>query len=323
VINEGGLQSIPKLHFPGGALIGCSAGFVNIAKIKGTHNAMKSGMLAAEAAWEAVHSTSSEDTPSAVNLSAYDRALHESWVHSDLHEVRNIRPSFSTSLGTFGGVIYSAIDSFLFKGRVPWTFKHHPPKGKNPDNTSSFDSVSTEPASKHKPIDYPPFEPPLSTDLLTSVTLTGTNHAEDQPIHLRVVRTRKYIEEITGKNGNMAVGAGVAAVESAAEQEDAEDESSAQKIKQDVQEERGTRERHIHTNVGEYAGLLGRACPAGVYEYVPVEGNSNSEGTWNGHKLVINSQNCIHCKLCDIKVPSQDITWTVPEGGGGPKYTLT
>ena len=122
VINEGGLQSVPKLHFPGGALIGCSAGFVNIAKIKGTHNAMKSGMLAAEAAWEAVHST---DTSSAADMSAYDRTLHDSWVHSDLYEVRNLRPSFSTSLGTLGGVIYSGIDSLFFKGRVPWTFKHH------------------------------------------------------------------------------------------------------------------------------------------------------------------------------------------------------
>lgn len=127
VINEGGFQSIPKLHFPGGALIGCSAGFVNVAKIKGTHNAMKSGMLAAEAAWEAIHSTSSEDASSAANMIAYDRALHDSWVHSDLREVRNLRPSFSTNLGTWGGMIYSGIDSFFFKGRVPWTFKHHVP----------------------------------------------------------------------------------------------------------------------------------------------------------------------------------------------------
>jgi electron-transferring-flavoprotein dehydrogenase len=132
VITEGGLQSVPKLHFPGGALIGCSAGFVNIAKIKGTHNAMKSGMLAAEAAWDSVHSTSSRDSSSAADMSAYDRTLHDSWVHSDLYEVRNLRPSFSTSLGTWGGVIYSGIDSLLFRGRVPWTFKHHAPSEKNP-----------------------------------------------------------------------------------------------------------------------------------------------------------------------------------------------
>jgi electron-transferring-flavoprotein dehydrogenase len=133
----------------------------------------------------------------------------------------------------------------------------------------------------------------------------------------------------------MAIGAGAAAVESAAEQVDAENERVAEKVKA----ERDTRERHIQLNVGQYAGLLERACPAAVYEYVPVEGESDSVGTWNGHSLVINSQvsfrptsttshpnvfflqNCIHCKLCDIKVPGQDITWTVPEGGGGPKYS--
>jgi len=138
VINEGGLQSVPKLHFPGGALIGCSAGFVNIAKIKGTHNAMKSGMLAAEAAWEAVHPTSAQDKSSAADMSAYDHTLHHSWIHSDLYEVRNLRPSFSTRLGTLGGVIYSGIDSLLFKGRVPWTFKHHSPPGMHETNAVSL-----------------------------------------------------------------------------------------------------------------------------------------------------------------------------------------
>ncbi len=132
VLNEGGLQSVPKLHFPGGALIGCSAGFVNIAKIKGTHNAMKSGMLAAEAAWDIVHPSpsSSKSEPTAADMSAYDRALHSSWVHSDLYEVRNMRPSFSTTLGIWGGMIYSGVDSLFLKGRVPWTFRHHAPDGK-------------------------------------------------------------------------------------------------------------------------------------------------------------------------------------------------
>jgi len=127
VLNEGGLQSVPKLNFPGGALLGCSAGFVNVAKIKGTHNAMKSGMLAAEAAWDAVHPSSSaaeSDAGSAANLQSYDTALHNSWVHSDLHEVRNLRPSFNTGLGLWGGIAYSGIDSLFLKGRVPWTFKH-------------------------------------------------------------------------------------------------------------------------------------------------------------------------------------------------------
>lgn len=140
VLNEGGLQSVPKLNFPGGALIGCSAGFVNIAKIKGTHNAMKSGMLAAEAAWNAVHPVEEKDeastSSSAADMSSYDVSLRDSWVHSDLHEVRNMRPSFGTRLGLWGGIIYSGIDSLLFKGRVPWTFKHHRPAGKESGSVS-------------------------------------------------------------------------------------------------------------------------------------------------------------------------------------------
>ena len=131
VLNEGGLQSVPtKLHFPGGAIIGCSAGFVNVGKIKGTHNAMKSGMLAAESAWEAIHpsvSSSSADPPlstSAPDLSSYTTSLFNSWIHSDLYEIRNLRPSFNTPFGIWGGILYSGIDSLVLKGRVPWTFKH-------------------------------------------------------------------------------------------------------------------------------------------------------------------------------------------------------
>jgi electron-transferring-flavoprotein dehydrogenase len=131
VLNEGGLQSVPtKLHFPGGAIIGCSAGFVNVGKIKGTHNAMKSGMLAAEAAWEAIHPSSSSSSAdpllstSAPNLSSYTTSLFNSWIHSDLYEIRNLRPSFNTPFGIWGGILYSGIDSLFLKGRVPWTFKH-------------------------------------------------------------------------------------------------------------------------------------------------------------------------------------------------------
>lgn len=131
VLNEGGLQSVPtKLHFPGGAIIGCSAGFVNVGKIKGTHNAMKSGMLAAEAAWEAIHPSSSPSSPdpslstSAPNLSSYTTSLFNSWIHSDLYEIRNLRPSFNSPLGIWGGILYSGIDSLFLEGRVPWTFKH-------------------------------------------------------------------------------------------------------------------------------------------------------------------------------------------------------
>lgn len=310
VLNEGGLQSIPKLSFPGGALLGCSAGVVNVAKIKGTHNAMKTGMLAAEAAFEAVQKDDVEEK--GADMSSYEQTFKDSWVHKDLHEVRNLRPSFNTKLGLWGGVAYSGIDSLFLKGRVPWTFKHDY-SGHGKDSTVSLDSAHTEPADWHTPINYPPFQPPLSTDLMTSVALTGTNHAEDQPIHLRVVKTRDYIKEVA-KEENLATGAGVSAVQSGVEAEAVSED--------EVAKERETRAKHVEVNVGKYAGLLGRACPAGVYEYVDVEGETD-EGTWKGKKLVINSQNCIHCKLCDVKVPTQDITWTVPEGGGGPKYSLS
>ncbi|KIJ62082.1 hypothetical protein HYDPIDRAFT_114920 [Hydnomerulius pinastri MD-312] len=268
-LNEGGLQSVPQLNFPGGALIGCSAGFVNIAKIKGTHNAMKSGMLAAEAAADVLSESPGTETNAPSDMSKYDTALRNSWVWSDLNEVRNLRASFDTPLGIWGGIAYSGVDSLILKGRTPWTFRNR---------TGLTDAGHTQPAYRFKPIDYPAPQPPLSTDLLTSLALTGTNHTEDQPVHLRV--RKGGVEDL--------------------------------KLRKD----------HVQRNVSEYAGLLQRACPAGVYEYIEDEANAATEG-WNGHKLVINSQNCIHCKLCDIKVPTQDITWTVPEGGGGPKYTIT
>ncbi|OSX58125.1 hypothetical protein POSPLADRAFT_1071371 [Postia placenta MAD-698-R-SB12] len=295
-INEGGLQSVPKLHFPGGALIGCSAGFVNVAKIKGTHNAMKSGMLAAEAAFDVVAAQdgAAEEDRDAADMSPYEGALHDSWVYKDLYEVRNVRPSFNTPLGMWGGVAYSGIDTLLLRGRVPWTFR-------NTSGTS--DAAHTRRAAECTPIAYPPFRAPLSTDLLTSLALTGTNHAEDQPVHLRV-RQHKGAPGDAGAEGSEKK----AGLETEEWVEDAE-----------------VRRAHVRANVEEYAGLLGRACPAQVYEYVEDEGSTQaaeSEG-WGGKKLVINSQNCIHCKLCDIKVPTQDITWTVPEGGGGPKYSVT
>jgi len=239
VLNEGGLQSVPRLSFPGGALMGCSAGFVNVAKIKGTHNAMKTGMLAAESAYEAVHGKEG-----AGDLSSYERAFKTSWVYQDLKEVRNLRPSFNTALGIWGGIVYSGIDSLLLKGRTPWTFRH------GDHGVGSLDSRHTEAASRHKPIEYPGFEPPLSTDLMTSVSLTGTNHAEDQPVHLRVATTAKYMNK-----KSPACGAGSEAVETCAEGKE-------------VEEEEQRRREHVRINVEEYGGLLGRACPAGVYEYV-------------------------------------------------------
>jgi electron-transferring-flavoprotein dehydrogenase len=181
-LNEGGYQSIPKLTFPGGALIGCSAGFLNVPKIKGTHTAMKSGMVAAEEAFKAL--SKEESTASALeegeqiqplDISSYQTAMDNSWVMEELKEVRNIRPSFHNPLGMVGGIAYSGLDTLILKGRTPWTF-HHPFE----------DYQATKPASNFKPIDYPAPDGVLSFDILTSVARTGTNHAENQPVHLKV-----------------------------------------------------------------------------------------------------------------------------------------
>jgi electron-transferring-flavoprotein dehydrogenase len=315
-LNEGGFQSIPRTHFPGGALLGCAAGFVNVPKIKGTHNAMKSGMLAAEAAFDTIAASPATDSDAeveaetedgagdatlhgtpAADMSAYTASLQSSWVYKELNEVRNLRPSFNTALGLWGGLAYSGLDAFVLKGRVPWTFRNR--TGKN-------DAAHTgqEGESGVEKMQYPPFEPPLSTDLLTSLALTGTNHAEDQPVHLRVVgglQSPKAGSDIEGSAGGPSPTA------------------------PEHTETLSARSTHVRVNTSSYAGLLGRACPAGVYEYVNCEegdvAGTEEGGGWGGHKLVINSQNCIHCKLCDIKVPTQDINWTVPEGGGGPKYS--
>jgi electron-transferring-flavoprotein dehydrogenase len=255
VLNEGGLQSIPKLAFPGGALLGCAAGFVNVPKIKGTHNAMKSGMLAAEAAFSGLRADPQEDAePGAaepVDMQPYADALEKSWVYDELRAVRNMRPAFNTPLGVPGGVAYSGLDAFVLRGRVPWTFRNR---------TRASDAAHTKPAAECEKIEYPPFEAPLSTDLLTSVALTGTNHAEEQPAHLRVVGTPADPARTTGSGE----GAETAA----------------------------TRAAHVERNVGTFAGLLGRACPAAVYEYVEDDGPAGREdaGGWNGHKLVINAQ---------------------------------
>jgi electron-transferring-flavoprotein dehydrogenase len=172
-LNEGGFQSIPKCAFPGGALIGDSAGFLNVPKIKGTHTSMKSGMLAAEAAYSALQSN--KDNDGSVFLYEYEDALRSSTIWSELKEVRNIRPSFHNPLGLYGGVIYSGIEAFLLKGKVPWTLKHGKP-----------DYAATKLADQCKKIEYPKPDGKISFDILTSVSRTGTNHEEDQPVHLRV-----------------------------------------------------------------------------------------------------------------------------------------
>ena len=170
-LNEGGLQSIPKLIVPGAALIGCTAGFLNVPKIKGTHTAMKSGILAAEAAYEKI--TGGED--GAVVLDKYESSLKDSWVYQELKEVRNVRPSFHNPLGLWGGLAYSGLDTMFLKGRVPWTFKH-----------GGADHNSLKPLKEVKPIEYPKPDGVISFDLLDSVSRSGTNHAENQPIHLRL-----------------------------------------------------------------------------------------------------------------------------------------
>ncbi|RZF46544.1 hypothetical protein LSTR_LSTR013074 [Laodelphax striatellus] len=247
-LNEGGFQSIPKLTFPGGCLVGCGAGFLNVPKIKGTHNAMKSGMLAAESAFEAVTSEAASATTGLEPVSYSDK-IKNSWIWKELKEVRNVRPSFHNPLGLYGGMAYSGL-SLILKGKEPWTLKHGAP-----------DHARLKPAKESTPIDYPKPDNAISFDLLSSVALTGTNHEGDQPAHL------------TLRDDTVPV-------------------------------------KH---NLAVYDGPEGRFCPAGVYEFVPLE-------TGEGQRLQINAQNCIHCKTCDIKDPSQNINWVVPEGGGGPAY---
>ena len=242
-INEGGYQAIPQLAFPGGVLIGCSAGFVNVPRIKGSHTAMKSGMLAAEAAFEALAADREGDA-----LQAYDDALHSSWVADELKKVRNVQPMVAKFGGT-AGTLTAGIDMWMrtLKIGLPFTLRHHP------DNETLYrrDVV--------KPIAYPKPDGVISFDKLSSVFLSNTNHEEDQPIHL------------TLKDPNVPV----------------------------------------EINLAEFAGPEQRYCPAGVYEYVEEAGRP---------RLQINAQNCVHCKTCDIKDPTQNINWVVPEGGGGPNY---
>jgi len=241
-INEGGFQSIPKLTFPGGLLIGCTAGFLNVPKIKGSHTAMKSGMLAAETVFEVV--TGDND---AADTSAYEAAIKASWIWDELYRVRNIRPSFKW--GIWAGLLYSAIDTYIFRGRAPWTFKHH------------ADHTTLKKAADAPKIGYPSPDGEVSFDKLSSVFISNTNHEENQPAHLTLK--------------DQAV--------------------------------------PISVNLAEYDAPEQRYCPAGVYEIVADDDGSNPQ-------LQINAQNCVHCKTCDIKDPTQNINWVVPEGGGGPNY---
>ncbi len=244
-ITEGGFQSVPKLHFPGGALIGCSAGFVNVPRIKGSHNAMKTGMLAAEAVFEALNAGRSGD-----ELESYQRSYENSWIYQDLKRVKNVKPMWSR-LGLAGGVVLGAVDMWLntLFGFGLGTWKHGKP-----------DYATLKPASQCKPIPYPKPDGVLSFDRLTNVAFSATNHEEDEPAHLKLT-----------------------------------DASIP-----------------ISTNLPNWAEPAQRYCPAGVYEVVEEQGKSP--------RFQINHQNCVHCKTCDIKDPSQNITWVVPQGGEGPNY---
>jgi electron-transferring-flavoprotein dehydrogenase len=247
-ITEGGFQSVPKLAFPGGALIGCSAGFVNLPRIKGSHNAMTTGKLAAEAAFAAIAAGRSGDV-----LVEYEEAYRSSRVFKELRKVRNVKPLLA-KLGTTLGTLVAGVDMHIaniFGGWSPFgTLKH----GKT-------DAASTELAAKHKPIVYPKPDGVISFDKLSSVFLSATNHAEDQPAHLKLLDPTVP----------------------------------------------------IRVNLPDYAEPAQRYCPAAVYEVLYDEAGNNP-------RFQINAQNCVHCKTCDIKDPSQNIVWTTPEGGGGPNY---
>jgi len=237
-LNEGGFQAIPALSFPGGLVIGCAAGFLNVAKIKGNHTAMKSGMVAAETVYRRLAGDAGAD---------YRAALADSWIWPELHAARNLRPGFRW--GLWAGLAHAALDTYILRGKAPWTFRHR------------ADHEHLRQAAAAWPIAYPKPDGQVSFDLLSSVFISNTNHAEDQPPHLHLRDP----------------------------------------------------ERAIAVNYALYDSPEQRYCPAGVYEIV-------AEGAGAAPRLQINAQNCLHCKTCDIKDPTQNIDWVVPEGGGGPNY---
>ncbi len=241
-INASGLQSLPKLAFPGGALVGCDAGFLNAPRIKGSHAAVKSGMLAADAAFDALAAERARD-----ELAAYPAAFERSWLHDELHRARNFKPWLDKGL-YLGGLMFG-IDQIVFGGKAPWTL-----------HRQLADYQKLRPAAECRPIAYPKPDGVLSFDKPSSVYLANTNHEENQPPHL------------TLKDPAVPVA----------------------------------------VNLAMYAGPEQRYCPAGVYEFVDADGG--------GQRLQINFQNCVHCKTCDIKDPTQNIVWVTPEGGGGPNY---
>jgi electron-transferring-flavoprotein dehydrogenase len=242
-ITAGGLLSLPKTVFPGGALVGCDAGYLNASRIKGSHAAIKTGMLAAEAAYDALQAGRSHD-----ELSAYPEAFENSWLHTELNKARNFKQWFKK--GRTVGTLMTGVEQFVLRGHVPWTLRR-----------AAADHTYLKPAAECQPIHYPKPDGKLTFDRLSSVFISNTNHEENQPAHL------------TLKDASVPVG----------------------------------------INLAKFAGPEARYCPAGVYEYVKNEDQSD--------RLQINAQNCVHCKTCDIKDPTQNIVWVTPEGGGGPNYS--
>ena len=241
-ITAGGLMALPKTVFPGGALIGCEAGFHNVSRIKGTHTAIKTGMLAAEAAYEAVTAGRAHD-----ELSAYPEAFEASWVHTELNKSRNFKAWFKFGLRV--GTVMNGLEQFGLRGHIPWTIRRDKP-----------DYAYLKPAAECQQIEYPKPDGKLTFDRLSSVFISSANHEENQPSHL------------TLKDASVPVS----------------------------------------VNLAKYAGPEERYCPAGVYEFI-----KDADGQ---DKLQINAANCVHCKTCDIKDPTQNIVWVTPEGGGGPNY---
>ena len=241
-INSSGLLSLPKTVFPGGALIGCNAGYLNVGRIKGSHAAIKTGMLAAEAAFDAVHAGRQHD-----ELSAYPEAFEKSWLYTELNKDRNFKNWFKK--GLLVGTLMNGLEQFALRGHIPWTL-----------HRTKADHECLKPARECEEIVYPKPDGKLTFDRLSSVFISNTNHAENQPAHL------------TLKDASVPV----------------------------------------NVNFITYAGPEGRSCPAGVYEYVRDDAGKD--------RLQINAQNCVHCKTCDIKDPTQNIVWVTPEGGGGPNY---
>ncbi|TMG82671.1 MAG: electron transfer flavoprotein-ubiquinone oxidoreductase [Betaproteobacteria bacterium] len=284
-INEGGLQSIPKLVFPGGALIGDAAGFLNVPRIKGVHNAMKTGMLGAEAAFAALGEGRTRD-----ELAAYPEALRHSWVYEDLYKVRNVKPGLKWGLwlGTLHGGLHMWLNDLGLGALVAWTLRH-----------GKADHETLKPAAEMPKIEYPKYDGVLTFDKLSSVFVSNTNHEENQPVHLQL------------RDPSIAVSVNLALYDGP------EQRYCPAGVYEFVPDESGSS--------ASPAGMSARSREAGDEIVQVVQRGAGDEGAKAivrpAQRLQINAPNCVHCKTCDIKDPKQNIHWVTPEGGGGPNYS--